>query len=127
MAQENSRKRRVADEIQKTLAWLIQHELKDPRVGMVTITFVRVSKEFETAKVYFTVLGSQEERDKTRQGLNAAAGFLRSELARRSKLRTTPRLDFEYDVSVENGNRLSSLIDSAVSSDNSSNKDSSKQ
>lgn len=117
MVQEYSRKHRVADEIQKTLAFLVQNELKDPRVGMVTIVAVRVSKEFETAKVYYTTLGDQAEKDKTHQGLTAAAGFLRSELARRLRLRTTPRLAFEYDASVENGNRLSSLIDSAVSSD----------
>ena len=125
MTHEYSRKHRVADEIQKTLALLVQNELKDPRVGMITITAVKVSKEFETAKVYYTILGDQAQRDKTEKGLSAAAGYLRSELARRLRLRNTPRLSFEYDVSVENGNRLSSLIDTAVSTDRSDSDDSS--
>ncbi|MDH5326649.1 MAG: 30S ribosome-binding factor RbfA [Gammaproteobacteria bacterium] len=117
MAREYSRLNRVADEIQKTLALLLQNEVKDPRIGMVTITAVRVSKEFENAKVYFTAMGDKETVDNTAKGLTAAAGFLRSELAKRLRLRTTPRLVFVYDASIETGNRLSSLIDSAVSSD----------
>ena len=117
MAHEYSRVDRVADEIQRTLALLLQNDVKDPRIGMVTITAVRVSREFETAKVYFTVLGDKTQIENNKKGLTAAAGFLRSELARRLRLRTTPRLVFEYDSSVEDGNRLSSLIDSAVSSD----------
>jgi ribosome-binding factor A len=117
MAQEFSRTRRVGEQIQQILAQAIQRELKDPRIGMVTITAVEVSKEFEHATVYYTVLGDEQQKESTGVGLQHAAGFLRNELARRLKLRTTPRLQFAYDRSVEEGNRLSSLIDSAVASD----------
>lgn len=116
MAKEFSRSRRVADQIQRHLAELIQMELGDPRVGMVTITAVDVSHEFEHAHVYFTVLGKtlddQKQVEETTEVLNHAAGFLRRELARRLKLRTTPDLVFVYDTSLEKGNRLTDLIDS---------------
>ena len=90
---------------------LIQRELRDPRVGMITITGVDVSPDFSHAKVFFTVLEKQR-LDDAREGLRRAAGFLRSQLARRIKLYTTPELRFEYDESVERGDRLSRLIDS---------------
>jgi ribosome-binding factor A len=118
MAKEFSRTRRVADQIQRNMAELIQQELGDPRIGMVTVTAVEVTHEFERARVYFTVLGKglndQSQIDETTAALNHAAGFLRRELARRMKLRTTPELVFIYDSSMEKGNRLSDLIDSAV-------------
>lgn len=118
MGKEFSRTRRVADQIQRHLAELIQKELGDPRIGMVTITAVEVTHEFEHARIYFTVLGKklddQEQVKKTTEVLGHAAGFLRKELARRLKLRTTPELVFVYDTSLEQGNRLTDLIDSAV-------------
>lgn len=113
MAQEFSRTRRVAEQIQQVLAQLIQQEVKDPRIGMVTITAVKVSKEFDHARVYFTVLDEQRKQSSI-IGLQHAAGYLRTELAHRLKLRTTPRLHFEYDVSMEEGNRLTSLINSVT-------------
>ena len=130
MAKEFSRTRRVADQIQRHMAELIQMELGDPRVGMVTITGVDVTHEFERARVYFTVLGSSlgdkahpdkpavenEQARITAAVLNKAAGYLRSALARRLKLRTTPQLIFIYDSSMEHGNRLTDLINSAASS-----------
>lgn len=129
MAKEYSRTRRVADQIQRHMAELIQMELGDPRVGMVTITGVDVTHEFERARVYFTVLGNSlgekvdpdkpavknEQAEITAKVLNKAAGYLRSALARRLKLRTTPQLIFIYDSSMEQGNRLSDLIKSAAS------------
>ena len=118
MAKEFSRTRRVADQIQRHLAELIQMELGDPRIGMVTVTAVEVSHEFEHARIYFTVLGKNLEDqavvEDTTEVLNHAAGFLRRELARRLKLRTTPELVFVYDKSLEQGNRLSNLIDSVA-------------
>lgn len=118
MGKEFSRSRRVADQIQRHMAELIQKELGDPRLGMVTITAVEVTHEFEHARIYFTVLGKtlddQEQVEETTEVLNHAAGFLRRELARRLKLRTTPELVFIYDKSLEQGNRLSDLIESAV-------------
>jgi ribosome-binding factor A len=117
MAQEFSRARRVGEQIQQILAQLIQREIKDPRVGMVTVTAVKVSKDFEHARVYISLLGDADKIASTLQGLNHAAGFLRSELSHQIKLRCTPKLIFEYDASLEEGNRLSSLIDSAIASD----------
>lgn len=118
MAKEFSRARRVADQIQRHMAELIQMELDDPRIGMVTVTAVEVSHEFEHARVYFTVLGKNLEdkslAEDTAKVLNHAAGFLRRELARRLKLRTTPELVFIYDTSLEQGNRLSDLIESVA-------------
>ena len=114
MAKEYSRGRRVGDEIQRQLAELIRSEIRDPRVGMVTITGVEVSHEFEHAKVYFTVMGDEAEAEETARVLNKAAGYLRSLLARRLKLRTTPALHFQRDTALERGNRLSALIDEAV-------------
>jgi len=116
-ARDNSRGRRIADQIQRLLAELIQTEVRDPRLGMVTITAVEVTHELEHAKVFFTVLGDAAQAEETGHILNHAAGFLRSALARRLKLRTTPQLHFVYDTSIEHGNRLSALIDQAVSSD----------
>jgi ribosome-binding factor A len=117
MAREFNRSDRVADQIQRELATLIQFELKDPRIGMVTITGVEVSREFEYAKVYFTVLGDNTVREATVKGLTHAAGFLRRELAHRLKLRITPELQFVYDQSIDNAMRISELISTAVASD----------
>jgi len=118
MAKEYSRTRRVADEIQRIMAELILKELGDPRVGMVTVTGVEVTHEFERARIYFTVLGENlsdktqaaKEIETSTKALNNAAGYLRTALARRLKLRTTPQLEFIYDSSMEYGNRLSDLI-----------------
>ena len=118
MAKEFSRTRRVADQIQRNMAELIQMELGDPRLGMVTVTAVEVTHEFETARIYFTVLGKtlddQSQVKETTAVLNHAAGFLRSALSKRLKLRKTPQLIFVYDTSMEKGNRLTDLINSAV-------------
>jgi ribosome-binding factor A len=105
------RAQKLGDLIQRELSELVQRELRDPRVGMITITSVDVSPDFSHAKVFFTTL-SRENLDAAKQGLRRAAGFLRSQLAKRIKLYTTPELRFEYDESVERGDRLSRLIDS---------------
>ena len=110
------RLRRVADQIQRELAELIRTEVKDPRVGMVTITGVEVSPDFAHAKVFFTSLAAGAEEDAT-IGLRRAAGFLRSMLGQRIKTHNTPELHFQYDASIESGVRLSKLIDDAVRSD----------
>jgi ribosome-binding factor A len=123
MTHDISRTRRVGEQIQQILAQLIQQELKDPRIGMVTVTAVQVSREFDHARVFITVLGDEQQKQSSLKGLTSAAGFLRSELAHRLKLRTTPKLHFEYDRSIEEGNRLSSLIDSAVAEDKSKHND----
>jgi ribosome-binding factor A len=111
------RSRRIAEQIQRELAELIRLELKDPRVtGLVTITDVEVSHDQSHAKVFFTLLGDAEKIEETTTGLKRAAGFLRTQLSQRMKLRTVPQLDFRYDASVERGMKLSRLIDEAVGS-----------
>ncbi len=123
MAKEFSRSRRVGEQIQRELAELVQRELKDPRLGMVTISAVDVTKDLSVAKVYFTVLNPGHDIAQTEQGLTHAAGFLRRELAHRMKLRVVPELRFHYDSSIEKGSRLSALIDEAVSQDKSKSED----
>ena len=108
------RLRRVADQIQRELSGLLRAELKDPRVGMITLTGVEVSPDLAHAKVFFTTLGDAEALARSEKGLKRAAGFLRSELGHRLKLRVTPELRFVHDASVERGVRLSRLIDDAV-------------
>ncbi len=119
MDRESSRSRRVGEQIQRELAQLIQFEVKDPRVEWVTISAVKVSRDFSHATVYYTVLGkTAEELDASVEaGLGKAAGFLRRELGHRMKLRTIPQLHFKYDDSTERGNRLAHLIDQAVAAD----------
>ncbi len=108
------RLRRVADQIQRELSGLLHAELKDPRVGMITLTGVEVSPDLAHAKVFFTTLGDAEALARSETGLKRAAGFLRSELGHRLKLRVTPELRFVHDASIEHGLRLSRLIDDAV-------------
>ncbi|MCW8829451.1 MAG: 30S ribosome-binding factor RbfA [Gammaproteobacteria bacterium] len=123
MAREFSRSRRVGEQIQRELAELVQRELNDPRLGMVTISAVDVSRDLAVAKVYFTVLDSEHDVEQTRKGLTHAAGFLRRELGHRMKLRMVPELRFFYDSSVEHGSRLTALIDQAISKDSGKNED----
>lgn len=117
MAREFPRSRRIAEQIQRELSDIIRVELKDPRVGMITITDVEMTPDNAHAKVFFTVLGQQPRIDEAAAGLQHAAGYLRSELAQRIKIRAVPQLHFEYDASVERGIRLSQLIDAAVADD----------
>jgi len=116
MAKDPSRLGRIADQIQRDLADLIRSELKDPRVGMITLTGVEVSKDYRHAKISFTTLGGPEIVLQTQQSLQRASGFLRSQLAGGLTLRIVPELHFVHDDSVERGVRLSKLIDEAVAS-----------
>ena len=116
MPREFSRGRKVADLIQRELAILIQREVKDPRIGMVTVNEASVSRDLAIADVYFTVLPA-ENTDEVEEILNQAGGFLRSELAKILNTRTTPRLRFHYDATIENGTRLSKAIDAARARD----------
>jgi ribosome-binding factor A len=109
----SGRPQKLGDQIQRELSDLVAREVRDPRVGMITITSVDVSPDLSHAKVFFTVLEKAKLKD-TLEGLKRSAGFLRSQLARRIKIYTTPELRFEYDESVERGDRLSRLIDSAI-------------
>lgn len=117
MPKDFSRTERIAQQLQRELAELIRLELKDPRVTMITLTGVEISQDYSHARVFFSSLASSAARDKTTAGLQHAAGFLRSQLAHRMKLRTIPHLRFVYDTSVEHGLRLTHLIDEAVADD----------
>jgi ribosome-binding factor A len=117
MPRDYPRSRRIAEQIQRELAGIIRLELKDPRVGMVTLTDVEVSQDHAHAKIFFTLMGDAEKIEETAEGLLNAAGYLRSELAHRLKLRTVPQLHFVYDNSVARGMHLTQLIDQAVASD----------
>ena len=114
MPKDYSRTLRVADQIQRELAELIRLEVKDPRVGMVTLTGVEVTSDYTHAKVFFTLLGTDAQQEAALRGLSHAAGFLRAQIGRRIKLHTTPELHFVFDESVQRGDRLSQLIARAV-------------
>jgi len=116
VAKNPSRLARIGDQIQKDLAELIRIEVKDPRVGMITLTGVEISSDYHHAKVFFTTLGGAQSVAKAAAGLQHASGFLRSQLAKGLKLRIVPELHFIHDESVERGIRLSNLIDDAIAS-----------
>lgn len=122
MHQEFGREERVGAEIRRELSLLIRDEVKDPRVGSPTIQEVRVSRDLSNAKVYFTVLDDDQAKP-AGAALERAAAFLRRRLGDRIKLRTIPRLHFVYDKSVNEGMRLSALIDEAVAHDRESHGD----
>jgi ribosome-binding factor A len=103
----------VADLIQRELADLLRREVRDPHVGMVTLTSVDVAPDLSHAKVFFTIL-DKEKQAATTKALQRASGFLRSQLSHRMNMYSTPALRFVYDESVERGDRLSRLIDSVV-------------
>ncbi len=141
MPKDYARTDRVAEQIQRELAELLRKEVKDPRVQMITLTGVEVTRDYAHAKVFYTTLGSPHpnlppEGEGTnasspaggglrsglankavQEGLERASGFLRSQLAHAMKLRITPQLHFVYDASVEYGAHLSQLIEQAVASD----------
>jgi ribosome-binding factor A len=110
---KSGRPQKLGDLIQREVSDLIRLELRDPRVGMITITSVDVSPDMTHAKIFFTVLEKDNLQD-TLEGLKRSAGFLRAQLAKRVQMYTTPELRFVYDESVERGDRLSRLIDSAL-------------
>ena len=113
MKKKSGRPQKLGDLIQREISELVQRELRDPRVGMITITSVDVSPDLSHAKVFYTTLDPAHVEEAA-QGLKRAAGFLRSQLAKRNKMNTTPELRFAYDESVERGDRLSRLIDAAL-------------
>lgn len=111
------RGQRVADQIQRDLAELIAKEVKDPRVGMVTLTEVQLTPDYAHAKIYFTTLAdSPEAVQHTLTGLRKASGFLRNQLGRRLTIHTLPELHFIHDTSTTRGMALSRLIDEANAS-----------
>ena len=104
---------RVAEQVRRDLADLIRNELKDPRVGMISLTAVELTPDYAHAKVFFTTLDT-EHLDEVERGLKRSAGFLRRELGRRIHIHTLPELHFVYDNSRERGASMSLLIDKAA-------------
>ena len=115
MPKDYARTDRIAEQIQRELAELLRLEVRDPRVRLVTLTGVEVSRDYSHAKVYYTTL--QGEGKDVQQGLERASGFLRTQVAHAMKLRVMPQLHFVHDASVERGAHLSQLIDQAVKGD----------
>ncbi|REK76551.1 30S ribosome-binding factor RbfA [Paenibacillus paeoniae] len=102
---------RVSEQIKKELSQIIQMELKDPRIGFITVTGVETTSDLSQARIYLSVLGSDEQKEATLKALASATGFLRSELGKRMKLRHTPELLFKFDSSIEYGSRIEALLD----------------
>lgn len=119
MAKEYSRTQRIGDQMQRELAIMIQREIKDPRLGMITLTGVDVARDLSHARVFFTVLGKDDAESiaLNLSILKDASGYLRMLLGKAIKLRIVPQLQFQYDESVQRGAHLSALIERAVTED----------
>jgi ribosome-binding factor A len=107
----SSRMRRVNEVIRQVLGDVIATDLKDPRIGFVTVTDVDTSPDLRTARVYVSVLGGESERERALEGLRSSHGFLQGKIAAELRLKRTPTLTFHYDESVDRGMRISRLLD----------------
>ncbi len=96
--------------MKKELGDIISRKIKDPRVGFVTVTDVQVTGDLQQAKVFISVLGDEKTKEDTLKGLIKATGFIRSEIGQRIRLRKTPEIFFEFDESIEYGNRIESIL-----------------
>ncbi|MDR1529531.1 MAG: 30S ribosome-binding factor RbfA [Burkholderiales bacterium] len=114
MKKNSARIRRIGDQIQRELSEILRNQVKDPRIGFVTITGVDVTNDLSHAKVYFTRMMGMESAAEAEQSLARSAGFFRSEIAHRLSSHTVPQLHFVYDTSIEQGIQMSRLIDEAV-------------
>jgi ribosome-binding factor A len=114
MNKDNPRARRLGEQIQRELGDLLRRDVKDERIGNVTITAVSVTGDLRTARVYYLIFGKDGPDPKVQRGLESAAGFLRNALSRSLMIRYTPTLTFELDTSIEHGVRLTQLIDSVT-------------
>lgn len=114
---EFKRSHRVGEQIHKEISALLIKGLKDPRIGFVTITAVEVTPDMHLARIYFTVIGDEKIRRETEKGLQSSVSFLRRELGRRLALRYVPEILFNYDSSLEYGNRIETLLKEIHSED----------
>jgi len=112
MAKENNRARRLGEQIQRELTGLLRREVKDERIGNVTITAVDVSADLQSARVHYLVFGKPGPDPTVQRGLESAAGFLRNALSKSLRIRHAPTLSFGLDTAIEHGVRLTQLIDS---------------
>lgn len=104
------RANRVGEQMKKELSDIIGRKLKDPRIGFVTVTDVQVTGDLQQAKVFISVLGDDEQKENTLKGLAKAKGFIRTEIGHRIRLRKTPEIIFEFDESIDYGNRIETLL-----------------
>ncbi|MBW7473253.1 30S ribosome-binding factor RbfA [Paenibacillus oenotherae] len=102
---------RVGEQIKKELSVIIQQELKDPRIGFITVTGVEMTNDLSQARVFLSVLGSDEQKEETLKALGRGSGYIRSELGKRIRFRHTPELIFKFDSSIEYGSRIESLLE----------------
>jgi len=107
---EGKRSERVADLIRKEISEMLAKTIKDPRIGFVTITRVTVTEDCRSAKVYYSVVGTFAEKDRSMEGLNSAKGYIRRELGHRMKLKYTPEIVFQFDPSIEYAVHIGELI-----------------
>ncbi|KAF0820417.1 MULTISPECIES: 30S ribosome-binding factor RbfA [unclassified Cytobacillus] len=121
------RANRVGEQMKKELGEIISRKIKDPRVGFVTVTDVQVTGDLQQATVFISVLGDEEQRENTLRGLAKAKGFIRSEIGQRIRLRKTPEILFEFDESIDYGNRIESLLHQIQDEDRSKDEESSKE
>jgi ribosome-binding factor A len=119
----SARTLRIESELQRVVADLIAREVRDPRVGRVTITAVSATPDLAEAKVLFVPFASEHTAAEVQAGLERAAGFLRGEVGRRLGLRHAPKLEFEFDASIERAARVTALIDDAVRHDRDTHRD----
>ena len=112
----SQRAQRVAETIHKEISNLLIKGLKDPRIGFVTITSVDVTSDLRQAKIYYTLMGSQDDRDQTRSGLDSSSSYIRQQLGKVLRLRYVPEIHFIYDASFDYGQRIEKLL-SEVKSD----------
>jgi len=117
MKRTSQRAHRVGDQIQRELADLLKNDVKDPRVGPITVTAVDVTSDLSHATIRFTHLAGKDHSEAAVAALTRTAGFLRSELSHRLNLYSVPQLHFAYDDSIESGMRISQLIDEAIAED----------
>jgi ribosome-binding factor A len=117
MSAKSQRLARIEGEMQRVLSTLVTREVRDPRVGNITVTAVNVAPDLSTARIFFVPFGGQHTPEEATEGLTRASGFLRGELGRALQLRHAPKLEFVYDQQIERADKLTRLIDDAVKSD----------
>jgi ribosome-binding factor A len=117
MSAKSQRLARIEGEMQRVLSMLVAREVRDPRVGNITLTSVTVAPDMSSARVFFVPFGGKHTPEQVGEGLSRASGFLRGEVGRALQLRHAPKLEFVYDRQIETADRLTRLIDGAVKSD----------
>lgn len=101
---------RVSEQIKKEMSQILTREIKDPRIGFVTVTGVELTGDMQMATIYISVMGNEEEKAETMKVLEKAKGFIRTEIGRRVKLRLTPEIQFKYDESIDYGQRIETIL-----------------